>query len=141
MSNNLYQFLGNIYPAANGENFGIYVVGCIPEKQDLIVLSVVGGKIKYNEQPRRLDAWKASYKYKLEHNQNKVKMKNPLIPMTIATWIIFILTYTIAEFKPWGLVVWAIWLTIATLSPIIYWWKYRKPKKHINKNCRRLIQK
>ena len=62
---NLHCFVGHTYPAADGGNYGIYVVGCIPEKNDLVVMTVAGGKVRYDEEPRRLDAFKASYRYKL----------------------------------------------------------------------------
>jgi len=63
----LHRFIGHKYPAADGGNYGIYVVGCIPEKNDLVVMTVLGGEVKYdlNSPPRRLDAFKASYRYKL----------------------------------------------------------------------------
>ena len=62
---NLHCFVGHKYPAADGGDYGIYVVGCIPEKDDLVVMTVSGGKVRYDEAPRRLDAFKASYRYKL----------------------------------------------------------------------------
>jgi len=62
---NLHCFVGHMYPAADGGNYGIYVVGCIPEKNDLVVMTVAGGKVRYDEEPRRLDAFKAGYRYNL----------------------------------------------------------------------------
>ena len=35
---NLQRLVGHKYPAADGGNYGIYVVGCIPEKDDLVVM-------------------------------------------------------------------------------------------------------
>jgi len=61
----LHRFIGHKYPAANGCNHGIYVVGCIPEKNDLVVMSISRGEVEYANSPRRLDAFKASYRYKL----------------------------------------------------------------------------
>ena len=61
----IHRFVGHKYPAADGGNYGIYVVGCIPEKNDLVVIPVSGGEVKYDQPPRRLDAFKASYCYKL----------------------------------------------------------------------------
>lgn len=68
----LHHFIGHQYPAADGGDYGIYVVGCIPEKNDLVVMSVVGGKVRYDEEPRRLDAFKASYRYQLNVLANPV---------------------------------------------------------------------
>ena len=62
------KFIGKCYPAADGGNYGIYVVGALPEKQDFIVMTVLGGKVQYgvDEPPRRLDMFKASYRYQLD---------------------------------------------------------------------------
>ena len=62
---NLHCLVGHKYPAADGGNYGIYVVGCIPETGDLVVVTVAGGKVRYDEEPHRLDAFKASYRYQL----------------------------------------------------------------------------
>jgi len=62
----LHCFVGHKFRAADGGDYGIYVVGCIPEKDDLVVMTVSGGKVRYDEEPRRLDAFKASYRYILD---------------------------------------------------------------------------
>jgi hypothetical protein len=61
----LRELVGNKYPAADGGSYGIYVVGCIPEKDDLVVLYTHNGVVEYGE-PRRLDGFKASYRYCLD---------------------------------------------------------------------------
>ena len=58
--------MGKQFMAADGGNYGIYVVGCLPEKDDLIVMTVVDGKVQYDKHPHRIDLFKASYRYILE---------------------------------------------------------------------------
>lgn len=62
---NLSKLIGHKYPAADGGNYGIYVVGYIPEQNDLIVLKVCGGSVCYDKPLMRIDAFKASYRYRL----------------------------------------------------------------------------
>jgi hypothetical protein len=61
-----HRFIGRQFRAKDGGDYGIYVVGCIPEKNDLVVMSVSGDKVRYDEEPRRLDAFKASYRYQMD---------------------------------------------------------------------------
>ena len=53
------------YPAADGGDYGITIVGNLPEKNDFIVMNVTKGKVRYDEPPRRLDIHKASYRYQM----------------------------------------------------------------------------
>jgi len=66
MIENYEQYIGNKFMAADGGNYGIYIVGAIPEVDDFVVMTVLKGKVQYNESPRRLDMFKATYRYKLD---------------------------------------------------------------------------
>ncbi len=58
------RYVGRNHQAADGGNYGIYIVGLLPEKDDFVVMYTFdGGKIRYDEDPRRLDYFKASYRY------------------------------------------------------------------------------
>ena len=60
------RYVGLNHQAADGGNYGIFIVGLLPEKEDFVVMSTVAGEIKYDEKPRRIDYFKASYRYVLE---------------------------------------------------------------------------
>ena len=59
-----------IFRAADGGNYGIFVCGLLPDKDDLIVMEVVNGQIAYEKEPRRLDLFKASYRYRIPELHN-----------------------------------------------------------------------
>jgi hypothetical protein len=63
--NNPEDYVGWNHLAADGGNYGIFIVGLLPEKNDFVVMNTVGGKIRYDEAPRRIDYFKASYRYRL----------------------------------------------------------------------------
>ena len=59
------RYVGLNHTAADGGAYGIYIVGLLPAKNDFVVMNTVLGKIRYDEPPRRLDYFKASYRYVL----------------------------------------------------------------------------
>ena len=58
-------FVGGIYMAADGSDYGIYIVGTLPEVDDFVVMPVTNGRVDYSVDPRRIDFFKASYRYML----------------------------------------------------------------------------
>ncbi len=63
MMKNPGKYVGRNHQAADGGNYGIYIVGLLPEKKDFVVMHTVNGAILYSEDPHRLDYFKASYRY------------------------------------------------------------------------------
>ena len=57
-------YIGEYFKAADGGNYGIYIVGILLKVEDFVVMTTINGKIVYSEEPRRLDYFKASYRYK-----------------------------------------------------------------------------
>jgi hypothetical protein len=59
------KYVGRNHQAADGGNYGIHIVGLLPEKQDFVVMPTVNGHIVYSGEPFRLDYSKATYRYVL----------------------------------------------------------------------------
>jgi len=57
------RYVGRNHTAADGRAYGIYIVGLLPAKNDFVVMNTVEGKIRYDEAPRRINYFKASYRY------------------------------------------------------------------------------
>jgi hypothetical protein len=75
------RYVGQYHQAADGGNYGIFIVGVLPEKQDFVVLNTLNGEIQYNEEPRRIDYFKASYRYVLKDEQPTERWNFRLVNM------------------------------------------------------------
>jgi hypothetical protein len=62
--------VGGKFRASDGGNYGIYVVGYVPEQISLVVLTIRGRdfKVQYDEPPRLLSAKMAMHLYDLKVN-------------------------------------------------------------------------
>ena len=54
-------------------------------------------------------------------------MTNPFVGMTVGAWMVFLAACAAGQFKWWAWLLWVPWLTFATLAPVVWWWKHRKP--------------
>ena len=52
---------------------------------------------------------------------------NPFVGMSVGAWLVFLWALGVADFKPWAWMLWVPWLTFATLAPVVWWWRHRKP--------------
>jgi len=55
-------------------------------------------------------------------------MNNPFVGMAVGAWTVFLMTCAACQFQfaKWAWMLWTLWLTIATLAPLIWWWTHRK---------------
>jgi len=60
--------INKVFMAADGGNYGIFVIGYLEEVDDLVVIDTIGKKIdyRYYNPIHRLDVFKASYRYVLD---------------------------------------------------------------------------
>ena len=56
-------------------------------------------------------------------------MSNPFLGMTVGAWMVFLSACCAGPFKWWTWMVWVPGLTLATLAPLVWWWKHRKPNR------------
>ena|SRR3989304_2928002 len=59
-------YVGGKYLAADGSNYGIYILELDEKKSDFIVVALVKGKVDEAMGLCRLDCFKASYRYELD---------------------------------------------------------------------------
>jgi hypothetical protein len=70
--------IGKVFMAADGGNYGIFVISYLEEVDDLVVINTIGKKIDYSQENKihRLDVFKASYRYVLDEPFEKENRKS-----------------------------------------------------------------
>ena len=66
MFQNYKKYIGKYLSAADGSNYGIFIIGALPEAQDFVVILTIDKEIQYQEKIRRLDFYKATSRYVLD---------------------------------------------------------------------------